>query len=99
MYADVTLEEYHYIVAVYDYDMNQGRVYIDNVEVQTKDYSERQLGSDLDLRIGGADDFHFSGDMSCLVIYDRALTVEEIAELAPCNVAEITGGIASLVCV
>ena len=92
MGAAITPGEYHYVVAVYDYDMNQARLYINSIEQATKDFDPRELASNTDLVIGGADGFDFTGDLSCLIIYDRALTLEEMSEIRRCSIQEITGG-------
>ena len=88
--VDATLDQakWYQVGVTYDYETAEAKMYVDGAEVDSKTFSEkRTLSTNDDLYFGAngnTDLSDFRGAVSCVYVYDRAITTEEIIATATC---------------
>lgn len=73
--------KWQYIGVSFSYNTGMATLWIDGKDVQIKYLGKFELSTDHDIRIGGGQGKgdSFQGRISCLQIYNRALTKNEVA--------------------
>lgn len=87
--STITTDEWHFVVVTHDYNTLTTSMYIDGEMASSAQLvsSAMDLATVGDLFIGATatgDAPQFSGDISCLQIFDRALMVDEMMAVAMC---------------
>ncbi len=77
--------KWQYVAMTYDYTGGAGKVYIDGNEKNSVQIGKNIMKTDEDIEVGGG---NFTGLISCLRIYDRALTRQEINDAKACPLGE-----------
>ena len=74
------VKNWNYIGASYDYDSGIARLYKNGQELQGVRIGKTTIGTQFDIRLGAIKYMtdYFNGKLSCLQIYERALSAEEI---------------------
>ncbi|XP_022783643.1 uncharacterized protein LOC111324362 [Stylophora pistillata] len=75
--------KWQYIGVSYDHNTGMAILWINGKDVQKKYLGKFELSTDNDIRVGGGQGKgdSFQGQISCLQIYDRALTGVEVADV------------------
>jgi len=75
--------KWHYVGASYDHNRGTATLWIDGKDVQHINLGKLELSTDSDIQIGGGrgKGDSFQGKISCIQIYDRALTREEVTAM------------------
>ena len=73
--------KWQYIGVSYDHNTGTATLWIDGRDVQKKNLGKFELSTDKDIRIGSGEGTgdSFEGRISCLQIYNKALTRDEVA--------------------
>ena len=75
---------YCQVIATYDYNTHTAKLSVKGVE-DTWPFNEAiEIHTLGDLIFGGVEDQPFVGELSCVLVYDRILTDDEMAGLATC---------------
>ncbi|XP_070535747.1 uncharacterized protein [Ptychodera flava] len=85
--ADVlTLNEWHYVGASYDYNTGLAKLWYNGEDVDVQDIGIKTLRTNYNIRVGyqGHDNRVLKGRVSCLQLYDRALSGDEIMSVKDC---------------
>lgn len=88
-FTQIEIETRSYIAATYDYSTGQATVFVNNVAGTTVTFDTPvELHTSENLIMGGLTDSWFLGDVSCVRVYDRALTMAEISENEACPIGK-----------
>ena len=73
--------KWQYVGTSYDYNTGTATLWIDGIDVQQMNLGKVELSTDKDIRIGSGqgEGDSFEGRISCLQIYDKALTRDEVS--------------------
>lgn len=87
---DIKYQEWYYIAAVYDYDMDMALLYSSQngamltTQSASTEFSEL-LSTSGNYHLGGSvESNEFEGSVSCLQVYDRALSIDEVPDHREC---------------
>ncbi len=78
--------KWYRVAANYDFTLGRARLYIDGAKRGEKTFTPgMMIHSKGHIRLGG-----FLGDVSCLQVFDRALTSHEIEDFRKCPLSRFT---------
>lgn len=101
--ANMTYNEWISVAATYDYHLGVAQLYINGEVAMEKSIGQQLLATHgRELRVGGVyDQLLFYGSMSCLQIYNRALSQEDVQNylsecpLRKCQILECLGEVST----
>ena len=87
----VAQDEWNYIAVTYDYDAGMATAYVNGQEVGSLDVGQREIATQGTAYVGAAGNGlnHFTGDIACVQIFNKALTPEEIVDNDECPIGNI----------